>query len=115
MSTIPQIPTVDPQTGDIQLHGRQGVYLPLSFADASTGDPRDVTGLPIFFEVDGAFRVELEAGETFDERVVVLSQEQVGEIFGGAHKFALVDESASVPDTPWAGWISTYGYKDQPA
>lgn len=114
-ATISQRPTVDPQTGDIELHGRQGFSLPVNFVDQTTGDPRNVTGLPIFFEVEGKLRLALAAGATADERVIVLSRGEVGALFEGTYDFAIVDESGAVPDTPWTGRISTYGFKDQPA
>jgi hypothetical protein len=113
-ATISQRPTVDPQTGDIQLHGRQGFSLPVNFVGAN-GDPRDMTGLSIYFEVEGKLRLALAAGATVDERVITLSREDVGTLFEGAFDFAIVDESGALPDTPWKGRISAYGFKDQPA
>lgn len=114
MSTVIQRPVVD-QDGNIILHGRQGFSLPISFVDQTTGLPRNVVGLAIFFEVDGKLRVALAAGATNDERILVVTRAQVGQVFGGSYDFAIVDESGAVPDTPWAGSISTYGFKDQPA
>jgi hypothetical protein len=104
-ATISQRPTVDPQTGDILLHGRQGFSLPVNFVDEATGNPARCHRLADLFRgrwrAAGCARHRVAA----DERVIVLSQGQVASIFGGTFDFAVVDESGGVPDTPWTGSI----------
>jgi hypothetical protein len=117
-ATISQRPTFAPQTGEIAVHAREGLYLPLTFESVAadgTVTPRNATGLPLFFEVAGKFRVPLEPGATSNERVIVLTRAQAATLFGGNYPYALIDESGTIPDTPLSGFISTYGYKDQPA
>ena len=113
MSDVYQIPLVD-QLGDIAIHGRSGASLTLSFQLAD-GSARNVAGLSMFFEVEGALRVSLGAGVTNDQRTLVLTRAQVLAVAGQPRSFAFLDESGTVPEVFWSGKIRLFGYTGQPA
>jgi hypothetical protein len=111
-------PDVVDEYGNISVHGREGLNLPISFQDAD-GNPRDVSLTPLFFEVKGKFRKALETGVTNDVRALVLTQAEVSGIGTTPVMFALIDESNVVggdviPDVLWEGKISYRGYTSAP-
>jgi hypothetical protein len=114
MTTVQQPYTVNPHTGDIIVHGREGLFLELQFKDA-LGSPRDVSAASLFFEVDEIVRVALVAGSGNDKRAVSLTRAQVASLTGEVRKFALIDETETLPDVIWQGSISLSGYTAQPA
>lgn len=108
-----QTPLVD-NLGNMAIHGRSGATLALKF-QAADGTPRNVSAAALFFEVEGAFRVALAAGASNDERVLSLTRAQVLTIAGTPRRFALCDETATVPDVLWSGEIKLFGFTSQPA
>lgn len=114
---VAQPDIVDDQ-GNISLHGREGLYLPVSFLDIDD-DPRDVSSALLYFEVQGKLRKALAAGGSNDERVIVLTRAEVAAIGQASVPFALIDEtfvtgSDTIPDTLWEGKIKTRAYTSTP-
>lgn len=113
MSEVYQIPLID-QHGNIAVHGRSGASLTLEFQLAD-GGPRDVSEAAMFFEVEGALRLPLGAGQTNDQRVLTLTREQVLTIAGRPRMFSFIDESGAIPEVFWSGTVRLFGYTEQPA
>lgn len=111
---IQQPATVDTRTGDIVVHGREGLFLAVKF-QAADGSARDVSAALLFFEVDQLLRVALAAGPSNDIRSISLTRAQVATIAGASRLFALIDESGSVPDVIWRGQIRVDGFTVEPA
>lgn len=95
------MPTPVTDEGDIQLHPKEGLRIPIRF-QLEDGSPRDMTGSTVAFEVEPGTRILLEAGETSDELMLVINK---GAIAEGRHRFALVEETALPPSVVWAGTI----------
>jgi hypothetical protein len=114
MSTVVQPYVVNPQTGDLTVHGREGLYLELQFKLAD-GSARNVSDASLFFEVEGTLRVALLAGSATDKRVIQLTRAQVALCALVQKRFALIDETATVPDVLWQGNITATAYTSQPA
>lgn len=111
---VQQPPAVDPRTGDIVVHGREGLSLAVQFKLAD-GSLRDVSAAALFFEVDTLLRVALGAGASNDKRTITVTREQIAQLAGGSHLFALIDETNPIPDVVWRGQIRVEGYTVQPA
>lgn len=113
MPEVLQTPLVD-QQGNIAIHGRSGASMTLKFQLAD-GQPRNVSGASIFFEVHNVLRVALGAGQTNDERTLILSRAQVALLSGAPRIFDFVDESGTVPEVFWSGNVRVFGFTEQPA
>jgi len=111
---VQQPAAVDARTGDIVVHGREGLSLAVQFKLAD-GAARDVTAASLFFEVDSVLRVALAAGTSSDRRTISLTRAQVASLAGGSRLFALIDETGTIPDVIWRGQIRVEGYTAQPA
>lgn len=111
-NVIYQRATVDAR-GNIQIHARGGVGIIVKLADRE-GVERDLTGVPLFFEVDGLLRVSLAAGQSPTEREILLTDTQAALLFSRSLQFAVIDESGAVPDVVWDGRIQSGGYRERP-
>ncbi len=87
-------PFID-SNGDMYLHPRSGGIAVFSF-QLDNGNPRDMTGRQIFFEVS-TFRTQLVAGDTNDALVLTIQPSDLAFMVGKKNSYILIDESSN-PD-----------------
>lgn len=113
MSEVVQNPAIDSR-GNIHIHAREGLKLAIYFQDAA-GAGRDVTGLPIYFEVEGEVRKALDAGDTADQRYLVLTRAEVAALHApSGNGFVLIDESQTPEEILWEGELYVDGWTTAP-
>lgn len=109
-----QRPVVD-DLGNIAVHGRSGLVLVVKIETATSGVYEDISASDLFFEISGKLRLALSAGADIYSRQVILTRAQVATLsIGQPYAFAIHDETPSTPSTPWAGTITTFGFKTAP-
>lgn len=115
-----EAPPVINVVGGIDLNGREGVLIEFGYQDANAADI-DVSGLALYFEVDGVLRQALTAGNTVFRRLITITQEDVVEIYnagtphGASRAFVVRNETAVPPQVLWDGLITIRGFVEQPA
>lgn len=105
-----QLELVD-ATGDIIIHGRQGVELILELRDVDD-NPRDMTGKTVTFEVGPTINKTLAAvaGHT-DQLKLTLTNADVKLIYAADNKsFVFMETSASQPTPLWVGLMYVVGW-----
>ena len=113
--TAEQRPVVD-DLGNIAVHGRSGLVLVVKIETTTAGTYEDISARDLFFEVGGKFRLALSAGADNYSRQVILTRAQVATLsISQPYAFAIHDETPATPSTPWAGTITTFGFKTAPA
>lgn len=113
MSEVLQQPVIDSR-GGIHLHGRGGCKVSIQFQD-SAGAARNVSGLNIYFEVEGKMRKLLAAGDTTDQRYLSLTRTEVASLYAPTGlPFVIIDESVSPEDILWTGEIYVEGWTTAP-
>lgn len=121
VQTVLQPVTID-AAGNIALHGRAGVRIPLTFKSVG-GELEDVSDSDVFFEVKDTFRVRLEDSVEPGIKYLVLDREDHvaklsvfdGKIDTTKKLFVLIDETdPDVPQPLWEGKIWIRGFKGAP-
>lgn len=109
-----QRPVVD-DLGNIAVHGRSGLVLVVKIETATAGVYENISASDLFFEIGGKLRLALSAGADIYSRQVILTRAQVATLsINQPYAFAIHDETTSTPSTPWAGTITTFGFKTAP-
>ena len=106
---------VDSRTGNITVHGRAAAVILFKVEGATPGTFVDISEWALFFEVSGAYRIELLAGDDFYTRRLVLPVDLVQELALTQNlPFAMRDETPVDPRVIWAGQIQAWGFRGQP-
>jgi len=109
-ATMP--PLVD-EAGNIDLHGRSALYIPVKFREG--GVYQDISEWALFFEVSGQFRVALAAGPDDYTRIIEAEWDYTEDVVPpSSANFALVNETPVYPVVPWSGVVKGYGYRTAP-
>ena len=112
--TAEQRPVVD-DLGNIAVHGRSGLVIVVKIETATAGVYENISASDLFFEIGGKLRLALSAGADIYSRQVILTRAQVATLsINQPYAFAIHDETTSTPSTPWAGTITTFGFKTAP-
>lgn len=106
MKTMP--PAVS-DSGDILLHAKEGLRLPVTF-QVDDGTPRDMTGGTVKFYVKGGPTIVLVPGSTTDELVIVIPAGAYNALLNKRTEFALIDETASPANLLWSGTLTVMGF-----
>jgi hypothetical protein len=102
--------------GNIAVHGRSGLVLVVKIETTTAGTYEDISARDLFFEIAGKLRLALSAGADNYSRQVILTRAQVATLaISRPYAFAIHDETPATPSTPWAGTITTFGFKTAPA
>ena len=106
-------PSVVDCNGDIHLHGRQGLQLPVEFADAN-GTLRDMSGASVVFEVGPDINVNLTpVPGVASQMLLTLTQADVKAIADSRLKdFVFLETSAAVPTPVWRGVVYVTGWTE---
>ena len=108
------MPPVVDEAGNIDLHGRSSLYIPVKFREG--GVYQDISDWALFFEVSGQFRVALAAGPDVYTRIIRATWADTEDVVPWTRaNFALVNETPVYPVVPWSGVIQGYGYRTAPA
>jgi hypothetical protein len=112
--TAQQRPVVD-DLGNITVHGRSGLVIVVKVETETSGVYEDISASDLFFEIGGKLRLALSAGADIYSRQVILTRTQVATLsINQPYAFAIHDETPTTPSTPWAGTITTFGFKAAP-
>lgn len=111
-----QTVTID---GNLIVHGRTGINLPLVFQDKD-GLPKDSRTRVLWFEVQGLFRVQMPAYDVADPvnvRYLRISAALAGLLPAKENRvsFILRDETdALIPEPVWTGKVWADGFAVEP-
>lgn len=97
------------EDGDIRLHVKAGISIPLEFVDEN-GDPRDMTGNPVFIEIEDGTRSALSATNDSHILALVLNGSSFSSYVGKSLKFVVLDEGVTPKDEIWSGKIIITGW-----
>lgn len=115
MPTVNETPLVDPRTGNIAVHGRAGFLIDYQVQNPATGQPIDISGYALFFEISPTLRQALAAGPDIYTRTIIVEPSAVDAlILRTPYAFAVRDETFDPPDVPWSGAITVYGFEGAP-
>jgi hypothetical protein len=107
---VKAIPDVIDENGDINLHGRQGAVITLSFS-LDDGSPEDVSAKAMVFECGTDINISLVNGSSVDEKVLTLTNADIKTIFAARNKdFVLLDNSGAQPTPRWMGTVYIRGW-----
>lgn len=114
--TIPyEQPSIITMVGGIDLNGREGAVIEFGFEDGN-GDPVDLTGYLLYFEVEGVLRSLMTTGTTAYFQNITISQADTVALYeAGAREgvglpFVVRYESIVPPQVLWEGTITVHGY-----
>lgn len=107
-------------TGNITLHGREGVVLEFGYQD-NTGAEVDISAKSLYFEVKGVLRTALTAGASNYRKNITITEAHTVAIHAAGAKngrtlpFVVRNESANPIPVLWQGTITIVGFTEQPA
>lgn len=96
------------ESGDIQLHGREGVVASLLFEDED-GSPRNMASATVRFETP-TFTKDLTLGSEPNQMVLTLDRGELPNTIGKVSEFVVTDHSGSVPHVVWGGKLILLGW-----
>lgn len=97
------------ENGDIQMHGREGALIVLSFQE-DDGTPRDMTSAVVTFEVRG-FTKPLVVGDQPHLMNLTLNRGELPTAFlGKVEDFVVLDETGAIPHVIWSGKVILTGW-----
>lgn len=106
--TIIAQPAIIDSNGNLNVHGKSGLSLVLSFTDA-VGANLNVAANDIVFDC-GPLSIALGAGAQNWQRTLTLDESQVASLGLGAKSFALIDRTGAAHNVLWSGSLRVFGY-----
>lgn len=103
------MPSPITESGDILLHAKEGLRIPVSFQNLD-GTPRDMTGTTVKFYIKGGPTILLGLGSTPDELVILIEKGACNALLNKRVDFALVEETVDPPSLLWSGIITVGGF-----
>ena len=115
---VSQPPLIDPQ-GNIDVHGRSGISLPIKrYTDITKTTQVDISSNVFYFEVQGILRQRLQVDPNDAKGLVLVIADlaAAGLVVGqGAYPlFVLRDETGATPIVRWRGRFIVSGYEGAP-
>lgn len=95
-------------SGDIQLHGREGLLATLIFVD-DDGAPTDMSEAVVKFET-ATFSKLLTLGAETNHLVLSLNRGELPNSIGHVEDFIVLDESGEIPHVVWSGRLTMTGW-----
>lgn len=102
------MPATLTEDGDIRLHAKEGLYLPMLFEE-DDGSVRDMTGEVVKLEIKGGPTFTLTETERTDQMTLTIPKGALNAFIGKAADFALVEYSQP-PTVHWSGKIFVTGF-----
>lgn len=102
------MPFID-ENANMHLHAREGGIAVFDFED-DDGNPRDMTGASIFFEVEG-FRKALDAGETSSQMLLIIDRGELNDFINKKREYVVLDETGVVPHVIVEGNLIVNGWE----
>jgi hypothetical protein len=103
------MPAIVTESGDIQIHGREGASLVFEFTDDADA-PRDMTAATVTFEIEG-FTKGLTPGAAPHLMVLQIQRGELPNTIGKVVEFVVIDETDTVPHVIWSGNLIQVGWR----